>query len=172
MITADLLEKIIRPDGGELDRGRDWETVKCPYCLDNHHLAVEGAWIVHGIPADVEAARYYLPARSLSMVYLPCDCLMDGWDFKTEQKQPRTFREYFGEPIRTHWYGRRLMTVRHAMQQALTAGYRPGDDGHYHLEEAWEVMERQPDPPEPVLEVMDYAVAGATQEAAHALPPF
>jgi hypothetical protein len=153
MITADLIAKITRAESA-LDHGRDWQDVRCPYCLDNHHLAIEGPWFLSGIPQDVDAAAYYQPARNPGLIWLSCDCLLEGW--KGDGKQPRTFREFFGESIRTHWYGRRLMELRHAMQRRLTEGYRAGDDGHMHSSEAWEALDRDiPDPPEAVWDDPD-----------------
>lgn len=142
-----ILEKITRQNARELDYGRDWQHVACPYCNDSGHLAMERHWVVVGaIPHEVNAADYYLPARRCELVYIPCDCNGSSAD------QPkRRFQERFGEPIRSHWYGRRLMEVRHELNRKLQKGYQPGADGHMHTSEAWEALDSDiPDPPEAV----------------------
>jgi hypothetical protein len=142
-VGSALLEHIQRQNDGELDHGRDWQNVKCPYCLDNHHLAMELHWAKVGvIPHEVNAAAYYMPASTLNLVYIRCDCLRD---LVSSDKPPKTFQDYFGEPVRMHWYGRRLMEHRQHLNKLLQGH----PDHHMHQSQAWEVMDGgQVDPPE------------------------
>ena len=157
-LTRPILEAIARKAGGERDHGRDWQHVGCPYCLDNRHLAIDPSWVAVGhIPMDVDAASYYQPRLNSELVYIRCDCNGDQTGDKDKAKPAKRFQDWFGERIGSHWYGRRLIELRHALQRKLSEGYQPASDGHMHQSEAWEALgyDDIPDPPEHTLEEYD-----------------
>lgn len=153
-ISRPVLEAIARRNMQELDHSRDWQNVRCPYCLDNQHLAIEPEWAKQGyIPNDVDTECYYIPLRDPFLFYVPCDCHNGLTGKDDDGKTVKRFQDFFGQNIKIHPYGRALMQVRHGLMSRKNEVYKPGSDGHMHVSEAWEVLDADiPDPPEHVLE--------------------